>query len=425
MKKQDSHPLGVPGSHTWNPGETYTVADGVPANVLDRWVAARFLHMVGKPRIALRLWGGEEIYVAESAPVASFTVRDRATLYRMLLASDVGFGDAYSAGLIEVTGNLVDFLAEAYRGAARARWTLPQHGLPRPTRTRGNTLARSRRNIHHHYDLGNEFYGLWLDEHMVYTCAYYEHPGMTLVQAQVAKMDHICRKLDLQPGQQVIEAGCGWGALALHMAEHYGVRVRAFNISHEQIAHAQGQALSRGLADRVEFIEDDFRNIAGDCDAFVSIGMLEHVGVERYEILGALVRGVLRTGGRGLIHSIGRSQPAPNNPWIEKRIFPGSYPPSLSEMTRIFEPYEFAILDVENLRLHYRNTCQAWLERFEAVRDQVAQMYDEPFARAWRLYLAGSVAAFEVGTLQLYQVLFAPPGSNEVPWTRRRWYGAD
>jgi cyclopropane-fatty-acyl-phospholipid synthase len=211
-------------------------------------------------------------------------------------------------------------------------------------------LAGSRDNIHKHYDLGNDFYSLWLGETMAYTCAYYPTAETTLDQAQVAKMDHVCRKLLLGANDTVVEAGCGWGSLALHMAGRYGAKVRAFNISKEQIAYARGRARELGLESRVDFVEDDYRNIKGTYDAFVSVGMLEHVGRENYPELGRVISRCLSNEGRGLIHSIGRNRPEPLHPWIERRIFPGAYPPSLGEMMQIFEPTNLSVLDVENLR---------------------------------------------------------------------------
>jgi cyclopropane-fatty-acyl-phospholipid synthase len=235
-------------------------------------------------------------------------------------------------------------------------------------------------------------------------------------------MDHVCRKLRLKAGESVVEAGCGWGTLALHMARNYGVRVRAFNISREQVAYARERAAREGLSGQVEYVEDDYRNISGRFDAFVSVGMLEHVGVANYEALGAVIRRALQGRGRGLIHSIGRNYPAPLQPWIEKRIFPGAYPPSLGEMMGIFEPSNLSILDVENLRLHYARTLRDWLVLYENASERVRQMFDEKFVRMWRLYLAGSVAAFTTGTLQLFQVVFAPGESNDVPLTRAHLY---
>jgi cyclopropane-fatty-acyl-phospholipid synthase len=348
-------------------------------------------------------------------------IADRATLLGLFVAPRVNFGDAYSAGRIEIEGDLIELLVAIYRAAPRrAEGGALSQALQRWLRR--NSLRGSRRNIHRHYDIGNDFYALWLGQTMAYTCAYYPHEHASLDEAQVAKMDHVCRKLRLQPGESVVEAGCGWGAFALHMARHYGVRVRAFNISHEQIEYARANARREGLAGRVEFIEDDYRNISGHYDVFASIGMLEHVGRENYAALGRIARACIGSGGRGLIHSIGRNFPAPLHPWIERRIFPGAYPPSVGEMMQVFEPAGLSVLDLENIRPHYSLTLRDWLARYEAAADRVRAMFDERFVRMWRLYLAGSVAGFESGTLQLFQVLFAPAENHRVPLTRAYMY---
>ena len=175
----------------------------------------------------------------------------------------------------------------------------------------------------------------------------------------------------------------------------------------------------------MEFVEDDYRNIRGQCDAFVSVGMLEHVGRTNYTTLGAVIDACLAPHGRGLLHSIGRNQPCPMNAWIERRIFPGSYPPTLREMMTVLEPAGFSVLDVENLRLHYARTLEHWLARFEAHSDQIRTTHDADFTRAWRLYLAGSLAGFTTGWLQLFQVVFTRSGENAIPWTRADLYRSE
>ncbi|MGD8875164.1 MAG: cyclopropane-fatty-acyl-phospholipid synthase family protein, partial [Gammaproteobacteria bacterium] len=324
----------------------------------------------------------------------------------------------------DIEGDLTGFIESLNRSRQDAgrQNRLFSNLLSRRNRAHPNTLAGSRSNIHHHYNLGNEFFQLWLDEEMVYTCAYFPTNTLTLEQAQLAKLDYVCRKLRLQPGDTVIEAGCGWGALARHMARKYGARVRAFNLSAEQIRYARNRAAAEGIGRNVEYIEDDYRNISGKCDVFVSIGMLEHVGRDNYRSLGGIIDRCLAPDGRGLIHSIGRNQPCPMNAWIERRVFPGSYPPTLREMMEIFEPWEFSVLDVENLRLHYARTLEHWLARFEAHRDEVREHFDEDFVRAWRLYLAGSLAGFTTGWLQLFQVVFTRAGNNSIPWSREHLY---
>jgi cyclopropane-fatty-acyl-phospholipid synthase len=386
----------------------------------------KVLESLGDPPIEFVLWTGERISTSGGEIAARITVDSRATLLGIIFDPQVRFGDAYSDGSIGIDGDLVRLVEEIYHAGTRKPKKAPSlltRTLELMRRPRANTLAGSRDNIHHHYDIGNDFYSLWLGDTMAYTCAYYPTPTATLDEAQAAKMHHVSRKLRLRSGESVVEAGCGWGMLAMHMARHYGVKVRAFNISREQVAYARERAKREGLSSQVEYIEDDYRNISGRYDAFVSVGMLEHVGVENYPALGAVVRRCLDRSGRGLIHTIGRNRPiGPLHPWIEKRIFPGAYPPALSEMARIFEPHDFSVLDVENLRLHYAQTLRHWLELYEAATDRVREMFDDKFVRMWRLYLCGSIAAFTTGSLQLFQVLFAPRDNNDVPMTRDHLY---
>ncbi len=394
---------------------------------LEKRLLERLLKAVGDPPLVMVLWNGEE---AVSGPASAektirVTIHDRMTVWKILTDPFFQFPEAYTNGKVDIDGDLERVMCVVAHCAANAppvatRWlTLIEKALHWSSRT---TLAASRRNIHHHYDIGNEFYRLWLDKNLLYTCAYFEDPTASIEAAQIAKMDHVCRKVWLQPGETVIEAGCGWGGFALHMARHYGVRVRAYNISTEQVNAARARAKAEGLDDRVEFILDDWRNITGKCDVFMSIGMLEHVGIKNYRELGNVIDRCLSPSGRGLIHSIGRNRPDILDPWIERRIFPGAQPPALSEMGAIFEPHQFSILEVENLRLHYAETLRHWLARFEESADVVREMYDARFVRMWRMYLAGSVAAFDAGTLQLFQVAFARPRLNELPLTRSHLY---
>lgn len=389
----------------------------------DRLLVNKMLQSLGGPPITIVLWNGEEIAGRGGIHPERVFIRDRGALLKLVANPEYWFGDLYVDKRIEIAGDLLTLIEAVYRSLqSTSKGPDLQKRIAEFLDSRRNSLDDSRRNIHHHYDIGNEFYRLWLDGQMAYTCAYFPEGTLGLEAAQVAKMDHICRKLWLKPGENVVEAGCGWGAMALHMARHYGVTVKAFNISTEQLAFARDRARAEGLQDRVEFIEDDYRNLSGEFDAFVSVGMLEHVGPAHYQGLGGVIRRSLKVNGRGLIHSIGRDSPGALNAWIARRIFPGARPPSLSQMMQIFEPAGFSVLDIENLRLHYARTLEHWLQRFEASADRVAGMFDPAFVRAWRLYLAGSVAAFRSGDMQLFQVVFARSGCNDIPWTRLHQY---
>ena len=345
-------------------------------------------------------------------------VADRHTLVLLLLNPEVSFGDAYSEGRLEIDGDLVSVLEMVLESTSQTPgWSfrLVSSWL---NWIQSNSLAGSHRNIHRHYDLPTAFYKLWLDPKLIYTCAYFPNGEANLEEAQRAKLDLVCQKLWLRPGESVVEAGCGWGGLALYMAKRYGVRVQAFNISHEQILFARARAKELGLASQVEFIEDDYRNIRGRFDAFVSLGMVEHVAAEYYRELGRVIHSAIGDSGRGLLHFIGRNYPRPFSVWIRKRVFPGAYAPALREAMEILETSDFAVLDVENLRPHYAKTLKCWLQKFERSYDTVSQRFGSDFARMWRLYLAGSMAAFDVGALQLFQIVFAGRKCQGFPWTR-------
>jgi cyclopropane-fatty-acyl-phospholipid synthase len=387
------------------------------AGRLDRWAAAHLQRAIRPAGVRVELWDGTTSPFDDGAALGDLVIRDRGALVGLLVNPELYFGEAYMTGRLDVRGPLervVEALSRLPAPATTWRHRLASR-FPWP-----NSLAGARRNVHLHYDLGNDFYARWLDAGMLYTCAYFPSPSATLDEAQTAKLDLICRKLQLRRGDLVVEAGCGWGALAVHMARHYGVQVKAFNISREQIVYARSRADREGLGGRIDFIEDDYRNVTGTFDAFVSIGMLEHVGLPHFRSLATVLRRVVRRdGGRGLLHFIGRDAPRPLNSWIRRRIFPGAYPPTLGEVTtRVLEPAGMSVVDIENLRLHYARTLSCWSERFAAARNDVRSQYGEEFTRAWELYLAGSQAAFASGWMELFQIVFAPRESAPPWWTR-------
>lgn len=389
----------------------------------EKFMLSKMMRSIGDPPLQIVLWNGQKISNHDGKEVAQVYIRDRIALLKLIADPELNFGEMYAEKRIDIHGNLLEFLEAIFRvWPLRSPRKIGSFLFDPINDVRRNSINGSRRNIKYHYDIGNEFYKLWLDEKMLYTCAYYPSHDFSLEDAQLAKMNHICLKLRLQPGERVLEVGCGWGALAIHMAKFYGVSVQAYNISKEQIGYARRCAQAEGLEDQVEFIEEDYRNVQGKFDAFVSVGMLEHVGVENYQSLGEVIDRSLNAEGRGLIHSIGLNYPRAMDAWVERHIFPGANPPSLAQMMKIFEPCDFSVLDVENLRLHYAKTLEEWLKRFESNIDLVTEMFDPEFARAWRLYLAGSLTAFRTGGLQLFQVVFARGELNDIPWTRKYMY---
>lgn len=352
----------------------------------------------------------------------------------VVMKSSLGFGEAYTRGDIDVEGDLRDLVLlsfELQTGALKGS-LVERLRYAFGFFARRNTLSRSKKNISAHYDLANSFFELWLDKEMQYTCAYFHRPTDTLEEAQRQKMELVCRKLRLHPGELVVEAGCGWGGLALHMARNYGVRVKSFNISEEQIAFARERAARLGIGvDQIEYVHDDYRNIPNyvtSCDKFVSICMLEHVGRESYAAFQQLVARALRKQGLAMLQFISRTNPSSiSNPWLEKCVFPGYYNPSLGEIIKPLEAEhtQLHLLDVENMRYHYALTLTHWLERLERNADRIRAEWGEGVLRAFRLYLSGGLADFGYGAGTLvYQVLLSHGFDNDAPLTRQHFYAA-
>jgi cyclopropane-fatty-acyl-phospholipid synthase len=371
----------------------------------------------------------------EGPPVFTVHFKTDRAVRDLMIKSSLGFGEAYTRGDIDVEGDMQALVLLSYELQERllkgSLWQRASYMLG--VLARRNTIDGSKKNISAHYDLANGFYQLWLDPEMQYTCAYFHQPTDTLEDAQTQKMDLVCRKLRLQPGELVVEAGCGWGGLALHMARNYGVRVKSFNISKEQVAFARERAQRLGIdSDRIEYILDDYRNVPNhikSCDKFVSLGMLEHVGRGGYADFHRVVAKVLRKPGLAMVHFISRTNPSPiSNPWLEKHVFPGYYNPSLGEMLAPLERDHRQLhpVDVENMRYHYALTLRHWLERLERSADTVRAQWGEDVLRTFRLYLSGGCADFTNGAgTVIYQVLLSHGFDNGAPLTRQHFYAAE
>jgi cyclopropane-fatty-acyl-phospholipid synthase len=346
--------------------------------------------------------GTRRDYGNETEPGVVIRLRDRATERRLLLNPKVAFGEAYmDGGLILEAGSLRDLLAIATASVqsveARPVGRLisnAERGL-RHLRSL-NPVGRAQRNVAHHYDLSGELYDLFLDSDRQYSCAYFETPEATLEEAQNAKKRHLAAKLNIdRAGLSILDIGCGWGGLAIYLAETTGAKVTGITLSKEQHAVSQARARAAGLEERVSFLLCDYRQVAGQFDRIVSVGMFEHVGIGYYTEYFQNIERLLTPDGVALVHTIGRlDPPAATNPWIAKYIFPGGYIPALSEMSASVEPTGLMMTDIEILRLHYAETLREWRRRFMARRDEALKIYDERFCRMWEFYLAGSETSF-------------------------------
>jgi cyclopropane-fatty-acyl-phospholipid synthase len=341
----------------------------------------------------------------------------------VLFNPQLRLGEAYMDGTFVVDqGSIADLLAILLRQdhIAPPRWALPlQLGRYLFRRVQQfNPRSRSRRNVAHHYDLDGRLYRLFLDADQQYSCAYFEAADQSLDDAQLAKKRHLAAKLKVEAGAKVLDIGCGWGGLALYLAEIAGARVTGITLSQEQYARAQQRAIERGRSQDAMFRIEDYRDVAGPFDRIVSVGMFEHVGVGHYDTFFRKCGKILGQDGVFLLHTIGRSgSPSVTNAWIAKYIFPGGYIPALSEVLPAIQRARLVVTDVEILQFHYAETLKAWRERFLAHREEVERLYDARFVRMWEFYLASSEMAFRESDMVVFQIQMAKR-KGAVPQTR-------
>lgn len=382
---------------------------------------------------AVQYWDETEERFGAAPP--EFTVKLRDPNISRVLRDDVGtaFGDAYMEGRVDVDGDVADVVAAAARAMVKRRsggdsvldGYLKNVVAGAATRLGKRSHRRQQEDVARHYDLSNDFFRLWLDESLTYSCAYFRTPDDTLEQAQTQKIDHSLRKLRLQEGETLLDIGCGWGALIMRAAQQHAVKALGITLSSEQHDGACGKIAERGLNDRadVRLVHYDVLAREGrQFDKIVSIGMVEHVGKAHLgEFAGAVSR-LLRPGGLAMLHQITTPDEGPFNAWLDKHIFPGAYIPTLPELLGHFNAHHLHVLDVENLRPHYRMTLDHWSERFERVVPEVRAQFGEEFVRMWRLYLRSSSASFREGSVELHQVLVSNGVTESVPLTRDDLY---
>jgi cyclopropane-fatty-acyl-phospholipid synthase len=409
-----------------NPSMTAAVVEGRLLGLV-----SEHLKRVRAP-VNVRLWNGELIRGVDPAPV-TVTVHSTKALTRLARPTLGELARSYVEGEIDLEGSLRDVprLGEALvsdRASAYAR---------RARRWRGWTHSRSadRRNIAHHYDVGNDFYALWLDRNRVYSCAYFKTPDDTLDLAQEQKLDHICRKLLLKPGERLLDIGCGWGGLVIWAARHYGARALGITLSQEQHRYARERIRELQLADRCEVRLLDYRDVPEDepFDKIASVGMFEHVGRRNLPVYFGKIRRLLRPGGLVMNHGIttnsheGAQLGSGIGEFVNDYVFPGGELMHVSTVMQEMARQGLETWDAESLRPHYARTLWHWVDRLEAQRDAARALVGERKLRVWLIYMAGSAHAFARGWISVYQLLGARPladGSGPLPPTREHLYRA-
>ncbi|TGG92643.1 MAG: class I SAM-dependent methyltransferase [Aphanocapsa feldmannii 277cV] len=378
---------------------------------------------IRKGRLTLIDHRGLVTVFGEGSPSVSWRLNNASTLSTILRNPQFQLGETYMAGEWDVVeGSLHDII------------TILRINLENNLAGRGhwyklfsllggwNDIAASRRNVIHHYNLDEILFRTCLDENMHYSCAYFPDPEMSLEKAQAAKCHHIAAKLDLKPGQSVLDIGCGWGSLAIYLAEHFDVSVTGITLSSEQLRVAEERVRQRGLAKRIRFLLVDYREHADVYDRVVSVGMFEHVGKHNYKTFFNKLTAFLKPHGVALLHTISsKSMPRSVNPWIRRYIFPGGYIPSLSDIAPAVEQARLVSADIEVLRLHYALTLKAWNMRFQRNRQQFVDSKGERFCRMWEFYLVSCQTAFEVSNLVVLQWLLSKD-IQAVPITRDYLY---
>jgi cyclopropane-fatty-acyl-phospholipid synthase len=347
-----------------------------------------------------------------------FTIiaQDKHCMSRFLRANPYSAALAFVRGEVDVEGDLPEAIrwksSQNHDGMENWLWT----AAAKLQRAWYSGKHNSPRNIHFHYDRPTAFYKLFLDPQLVYSCAYFADPSESLETAQIAKLDHICRKLDVHGNERFLDVGCGWGSLIMHAAERYGARSEGCTLSHEQSGYIRSALKDRHLEDRVHVVEADFESLRGRFDKIASVGMFEHVGRHRLRTYFAHVANLLTDEGAFLNHGITRPQLVDDGPetyFLQKHVFPGGDLVHVSDVCRYAEEAGFEVLDVENLRPHYALTCRAWVEQLKRNADLCMQVVDRQTYRTWLLYLAASAMSFEDGTTEVHQFLLAKRSARQ------------
>ncbi|HHD2587468.1 cyclopropane-fatty-acyl-phospholipid synthase family protein [Clostridium perfringens] len=379
-------------------------------------------HLSDRP-FDLEYWDGEIIKYGEGEPEFKLIIKNFPSKKELLSDPSVALGEAYMKGDIDIEGDLQKFFESIIRN--KDSFMNKNTVFRLASKIKAPSLMKSKKDIAHHYDIGNDFYSLWLDKTMSYSCGYFKNPTDTLYDAQMNKIHHILKKLNLKEGQHLLDIGCGWGYLIIEAAKLYNVKALGITLSEEQFKKAKERIKQEGLEDLVDVKLMDYRNLEKsnlEFDRIVSVGMAEHVGHTNLPLFFKNVDSVLKESGLFLLHNITNLVETEGNKWITTYIFPGGYLPTLREELNIAADINFRTLDVESLRLHYMKTLEEWCKNFMNHLDEERHMFDDEFLRMWHLYLATCAAAFHYWDIDIHQILFSKGINNTLPMTRKYLY---
>ncbi len=385
---------------------------------------AQMMHQAD-PRacFAIEFWDGDAIRFG-NFPEVTLRLKTKDCTNKIIRKGFLGFGEAYMKGDLEIEKDLLKLFrlgfAIDFDNYRLPFWIEFRHLIR--SLLKMDTLEQAQKNISFHYDRGDEFYALYLDKTMTYSCAYFVKPDDSLEQAQLNKYEHIARKLLLKPNESLLDIGCGWGGMLIYAARKYGITGVGITLSKNQFEYANRKIEELGLQNQLKVLYQDYRELDDKFDKIVSIGMMEHVGKKFIPTFIQKASDLLKTGGLALLHTIGKDTPSAVDLWTFNYIFPGAYIPTLQEIVKEMGKTGFSILDVENLRLHYAKTLEKWAENFEENIEKIRKLFDETFVRQWRLFLNSTAAGFKYGDSRLFQILVSKGLDNTLPVTRAHVY---
>jgi cyclopropane-fatty-acyl-phospholipid synthase len=371
----------------------------------------------------VKFWDGEEVIYGEGESRFTLILNEPIPKADIIADPSLAVGEAYMNKKLDIEGDVQMAIESMYKNVDSV---LLNNGIyTKMIKKITNNIKKSKQNVQHHYDIGNDFYKLWLDDTMTYSCGYFQSDDDTLTEAQKNKVNHILKKLALKEGQTLLDIGCGWGELIISAAKNYKVKALGITLSLEQLAEVKKKIKAEGLQDLVEVELVDYRELKNrKFDRIASVGMIEHVGQDHLHEYFSTVNNLLNEGGVSLLHCITGIKEGGTDSWMDKYIFPGGHIPAIKELIYHISEEQFYLLDVESLRRHYGRTLEKWARNFENALPIIKQTKDETFIRMWRLYLNSCAASFNCGYIDVHQLLFSKDINNDLPWSRKYIYQA-